>query len=90
MPLCMTLNCTLTTVIILIARSKRGKGNDCYFNVTGDMCSGRVIIRPGFPEQVLFFGPCPGIRAGFHSLHGCDDDDDDDDVQCFNVHLKAD
>ena len=25
----------------------------------------RVTIRPGFPGHVLFFGLCPGIRAGF-------------------------
>jgi len=36
--LCMTLNIVhYTTVIMLEARSKRGNGNDLYFQVTGNM-----------------------------------------------------
>src|SRR6218665_2606587 len=30
----------------------------------------RVPIRPGFPGHVLFFGPCPGVRAGFQKCPG--------------------
>jgi len=37
--LCMTVNCALTTVIMLVARSKwDNTGNDLYFQVTSDMC----------------------------------------------------
>ena len=32
------------------------------------MC--RVTIRPGFPGHVLFFGPCPGVWAGFQKCPG--------------------
>jgi len=35
--LCMTLNCALHSSIMSEARSKRGKGNDLYFQVTSDM-----------------------------------------------------
>ena len=31
----------------------------------------RVIIRPGFPGHVLFFGLCPGVRAGFRKSAVC-------------------
>ena len=30
----------------------------------------RVTIRPGFPGHVLFFGPCPGVWAGFQKCPG--------------------
>jgi len=42
----------------------------------------RVTIRPVFPGHVLFFGPCPGVRAdfpkigrmsGFYTLEPADD-----------------
>jgi len=36
MPLCMTPNYALTTVIMLAACSKWDKRNDLYFQVTGD------------------------------------------------------
>jgi len=36
---CMTFNCALHySNYVTIARSKRGKGNDHYFQVTGDLC----------------------------------------------------
>jgi len=42
MPSCMTQNCALhysnKKLIMLVASSKWGKGNDLYFVVTGDMC----------------------------------------------------
>src|SRR6218665_2074859 len=32
--------------------------------------STRLTIRPGFPVHVLFFGPCPGVRAAFQKCPG--------------------
>jgi len=31
----------------------------------------RVTIRPAFPGHVLFFGLCPGVRAGFRKSAVC-------------------
>jgi len=33
-------------------------------------CISRLTIRLGFPGHVLFFGPCPGVRAAFQKCPG--------------------
>ena len=47
-------------------RRKATKGCVC---VQDGSC--RVTIRPGFPGHVLFFGLCPGVRAGFRKSAVC-------------------
>jgi len=56
--LCMTLNCTLRYNNYVKARSKRDKGNDLYFQVTGDVSDfelvfpSREVVRVDWPVNV--------------------------------------
>jgi len=51
---CMTFICALTTVVMLVACSKWGSGNDLYFHVTGNVSNCESVFPSTYVLMVVW------------------------------------